>query len=360
MKKNRVFFVLIFLLLSFSTSAGDSIQSPVFFSVNYRGGQNKPHRTVVENLTYPYRSVDVKIGWQTRGNKAWHTAYRNPSFGIGFNQATFDTEILGNPSSLYFFTQFPQYHATWGQLDLEVDLGLSYGINPYDEETNPYNFSTGSSTNIFFGLYLEQSFNIGRHLDIFASGGFTHYSNGALDYPNLGLNTPSFKVGVRYQPKVVETFSTIPEYERDFTISTYVGGGTMFVFSKDTLTYNSGLVQPSLNYRIGYKHRVGIGYELSYNESYRMHWNPDVQHTPGKELWFHAIFASHEFLIERFTILTQLGFYIGKHPLGDKVYYERIGVGYYLTPWWRAVLNLKAHYIKAEYVELGFVFDINL
>ncbi|HKK81949.1 MAG TPA: hypothetical protein VJ909_06865, partial [Prolixibacteraceae bacterium] len=63
---------------------------------------------------------------------------------------------------------------------------------------------------------------------------------------------------------------------------------------------------------------------------------------------------------ERFTILTQLGLYLGKHPVGDKVYYERIGVGYYLTPWWRAVLNLKAHYIKAEYVELGFVFDVKL
>jgi hypothetical protein len=347
-------------LLSVSSFAGDSIKSPVFFSVNFRNGQNKPHRTVVENLTYPYRSVDVKLGWQTLGNKAWHTAYRNPSFGIGFNQATFDTEILGNPFSLYFFTQFPQYRAAWGQLDLEVDLGLSYGINPYDDETNPNNFSTGSSTNVFFGLYLEQSFNLGKHIDVFASGGFTHYSNGALDYPNLGLNMPSFKVGMRYQPKVGKVFSTIPEYDRNFTISTYVGGGTMFVFSKDTLTYNSGLVQPSINYRVGYKHCVGIGYELSYNESYRMHWDRNIQHTPGKELWFHAIFASHEFLIERFTILTQLGLYLGKHPVGDKFYYERVGVGYYLTPWWRAVLNLKAHYIKAEYVELGFVFDVNL
>jgi hypothetical protein len=360
MKTNRGFFVLIFLLLTFSTSAGDSIKSPVFFSVNYRGGQNKPHRTVVENLVYPYRSVDFKLGWQTLGNKAWHSAYRNPSFGVGFNYASFDTEIVGKPVAFYFFTQFPQYNATWGRLDLEVDCGLAYGINPYNADTNPYNFSTGSSTNVFFGFYLEQSFNIGKHVDVFAAGGFTHYSNGALDWPNLGLNIPSVKVGLRYQPNESKAYYTRPEFERKFSISTYVGGGTMFVFSKDTLTYNSGLVQPSLNYRIGYKHRVGIGYELSYNESYRIHWDPIIQNTPGRELWFHAIFASHEFLIERFTIHTQLGLYIGKHPVRDKVYYERIGIGYYITPWWRAVLNLKAHYIKAEYVELGFVFDVNL
>ncbi|MDA3879000.1 MAG: acyloxyacyl hydrolase, partial [Prolixibacteraceae bacterium] len=242
-------------------SAADSIKSPVFYSINYRGGQNKPHKPPIKNLVYPYRSVDLKVGWQTQGNKAWHTAYRNPSFGIGFNFASFETDIVGKPSTLYFFTQFPQYNAKWGRMDLEVDLGMSYGINPYNAETNPHNFSTGSTTNVFFGFYLEQSFNLGKHVDVFAAGGFTHYSNGALNYPNYGLNIPSVKVGLRYQPRYSEVYRTKPDFERNFTISTYLGGGTMFIFSKDTIAYNSVLIQPSLNYRVGYKHRVGIGYE---------------------------------------------------------------------------------------------------
>jgi len=356
MKKNKGFWLLVFTILSFSTFAGDSIKSPVFFSINYRAGKNKPHRPVIENLVYPYRSVDFKLGWQTQGNKAWHNSYRNPSFGVGFNYATFDTEFVGKPVALYFFTQFPQYNATWGRLDIEVDCGLSYGINPYDENTNPYNFSTGSSTNVFFGLYLEQSFNLGRHVDLFVSGGLTHYSNGALNYPNLGLNIPSTKIGLRYQPRVSQKYNTNPVFERNFILSTYVGGGTMFYFTNKKNTYNSRLVQLLLNYRAGFNHQAGIGYELSYNESF-LNKKKDAS---KNELWFNAVFASHEFLIGRFTILSQFGLYLGKSFPGATFYYERIGIGYYITPWWRAALNLKAHYIKAEYVELGFVFDVKL
>lgn len=355
-----LFLVATLLFIVHLLPASDSIKSPVFYSINYRYGQNKPHRPIVENLVYPYHSIDVKMGWQTQGNKAWHTAYRNPSFGIGFNYATFNTKTLGNPASLYFFTHFPQYNANWGRMDLNVDFGFSYGIHPYNKETNPGNFSTGSKTNAFFGLYLEQSFNIGRHYDVFLAGGFTHYSNGALNWPNLGLNIPSVKVGMRYQPKASKVYRTKPEFERKFTFSTYIGGGSMFTFSSDTITYRSVLIQPSLNYRVGYKHRVGIGYEFAYNEGYRIHWSQERQNASGKELQFHSVFASHEFLIERFTILTQLAIYLGNHPVDDKNYYERIGFAYYVTPWMRAALNLKAHYIKAEYVELGLIFDIGL
>ena len=157
---NKSFFIhistLIFILTIgiIDSFAQDEVKTPYFYSINYRTGNNKPHREVIKNLTYPYRGVDLKFGWQTIGKQPWQVAYRYPSFGVGINWNTFKTDIIGEPVAAYFFTNFPQITTKWARLDLEVDLGLSYGINPYDSITNPNNFATGTATNVFFGLFL--------------------------------------------------------------------------------------------------------------------------------------------------------------------------------------------------------------
>lgn len=336
-----------------------SERSPSFFSINYRSGENKPHREVIKNLTYPYRGVDVKLGWQSLGNKQWQQAFRYPSYGIGLNWNTFKTDILGEPFALYFFTSFPQLTTRYTRLDLEVNFGISYGINPYDEISNPNNFSTGSSTNAYFGLYLEQAVDLGQHTDLFVSAGFTHYSNGALGYPNLGLNIPSLKAGIRYQPvykEKIHPFSKA-EFTPQWELLTFVGGGTRKWKTESVNDYRQLVLSPAIYYRPAYKRRVGVGYELAFNESIRIVKGKEDYR--GQQLLTHAVFAAHEFIIERFTIATQFGIYLYNMP-SDKFYYERVGIAFHLTPWAKMVLNVKAHYFKAEYVETGLVFDLNI
>ena len=350
---------LLFILLFFGvkhTVAQNVHKTPYYFSLDYRTGENKPHREVIRNLTYPYRGIDLKFGWQTIGKQPWQVAYRYPKFGIGLNWATFKTDVIGTPYALYFFTNFPQISTKWADLDLNVELGLSHGIHPYDSISNPNNFSTGSNFNAYFGFYLEQLVHLGKHVDAFVSEGFTHYSNGALDYPNLGLNIPSLKFGVRYQPNYEEKRDKglKPEFERNWTLVTNVGGGAR-TWNAPTLDYRELLISPAIYYQPGYKRRVGLGLEMAYNESIRIVYGREDE--KGKELLTYAVFAAHEFLIKRFTIVTQFGIYLYNMP-SDKFYYERIGIGFYLTPSTRVVLNLKAHYFKAEYVETGLVFDL--
>lgn len=372
MKINPSFSLFIILLAVFCFSSkishSQNNEKPsIRFSVAYLSGQNKPHRVVIENLTFPYRGVELKASWQSLGKQPWQVAYRYPAYGVGFNWSTFKTDILGAPASLFFFTNFPQVTTSWAQLDLEVDVGMSYGINPYHPEKNPENFSTGSSFNAFVSFHLEQSFNLGKHLDIFTSQGITHYSNGAIGYPNLGLNIiPSLKFGMRYQPNYVEIIKLKEklEFDPNWQLNIYVGGGRKML-SNPNNTYHEVLISPAIYYRIGYKRRVGIAYDISYNEAITGVWTRRDE--TGKELILQAALVSHEFLINKFTILTQVGFYVHNLPF-DKVRYNRfdidctisrLGIGYYITPWSRAVLNLKAHYIKAEYVEVGLVFDLN-
>lgn len=354
---NIMFICLSLLLEVKKTSAQESIKTPYFISANYRTGENRPHREVIKNLTYPYRGFDLKIGWQSIGKQQWQQAYRYPSFGIGVNWNTFKTEILGEPIAAYFFTNFPQLTTKWARLDLEVDFGLSHGIHPYDSIQNPNNFSTGSTINAFFGLYLEQSFHINKYIDLFASEGLTHYSNGALGFPNLGLNIPSLKFGIRYCPTPTEKRpkTSLPTINHRWQLNTQIAFGAK-TFKTPTPYYKELLIAPTLYYRTSYKRRIGIGFEGAYNEIFQGHYNS--RDYVGKQLLTAATFVSHEFIIERFTIVTQFGIYLHNKPL-ETFYYERIGMGFYITPAIRLTLSVKAHYIKAEYVETGLVFDLN-
>lgn len=357
--------LLLFFSISVSTSAQDTIRSPFFYSLNYRTGENKPHREVIKNLTYPYRGVDLKVGWQTVGKKDWQVAYRYPSLGVGLNWNTFKTDVLGKPIASYFFINFPQVATSWFRVDLEANLGVAYGIHPFNKYTNPNNMSTGSSFNAYIAFYLEQSFHVLPSLDVFVSEGLTHYSNGALGWPNLGLNIPSLKFGVRQyfgQTQFLNKGKKF-EFDRNFQIVTNLSGGirrfSPIEYSGDRIfTYHEALISPSLYYRVGYKRRLGVGFELAYNEAKQeaRWWDPPL---PKDELITSAIHCSHEFLVDKFTILTQFGVYLSESPT-DKWYYERIGFGYYICKNLRAVMNLKAHYIKAEYVEFGISYDLNL
>ena len=364
--KIRLLVVFLFLFLFCVTLfAQNRTTSPFFYSLNYRTGENKPHREVIKNLTYPYRGVDLKLGWQTIGNRDWQVAYRYPSLGVGLNWNTFKTDILGDPVAAYFFVNFPQVSTSWFRIDLEANLGLAYGIHPFNKYTNPNNMSTGSSFNAYIAFYLEQSFHVLPEFDVFVSEGLAHYSNGAMGWPNLGLNIPSLKFGVRQYLGQAEkrnkgkTF----DFDRNFQIVTNLCGGirrfSPIEYSGDRIyTYHEALLAPSLFYRIGYKRRLGVGFELAYNEAKQeaIWWEPALT---DKELITCAVNCSHEFLINRFTILTQFGVYLSESPT-DKWYYERIGFGYYVCNNLRALLNLKAHYIKAEYIEFGISYDLNL
>lgn len=360
--------LLFFIFFTCKIFAQTETTTPYFVQLSHVRGENKPHRPIIANLTYPYRGVEVKFGWQSIGKKPWQVAYRYPSYGLGLNYSTFKTEILGIPTSLFFFTSFPQINSKIININLDVNFGLSYGINPYDKINNPQNFSTGSTVNAFFGIYLEQSIHIDKKIDIVLSEGLTHYSNGAMGYPNLGLNVfPSIKIGFRnHQFETTKLNRSLnPLYKKNWQLSFYIGGGIKTLFAAKPL-YRELVLQPSIYYRTSYKRRIGLSYDIIYNEAITGIWTRSNE--SGGELITQAVLLSHEFLINRFTIITQIGMYVVNLPF-DKVAYSkydidsivsRLGIGFHLTPWMKIVLNLKSHYVKAEYIETGLVFNLNL
>ncbi len=124
--------------------------------------------------------------------------YRDAYSGVGIAYNKFNPQ-LGNPVSV-FLLQGARIASLSNRLSLnyEWNLGLTFGWNPYNEESNPDNHVIGSRVTAYIGLDLYLRYMLSRHIDINAGIGAAHYSNGNTQYPNLGLNTASLRIGAAY------------------------------------------------------------------------------------------------------------------------------------------------------------------
>lgn len=161
-------------------------------------------------------SAEVNLGWQTTGRKYWHEPMKFPQLGI---LAAFTS--LGNPDTLgneYSLVPNLTYRiASFGpcELSLLAGFGFAWFDKPYDRINNPDNKFIGSrlTNKTMLGVNLDT--RLGRSL--FLSGGFEylHYSNGHYQLPNVGINIPSFHLGLKY---------FVREYPESFISSDSAGG----------------------------------------------------------------------------------------------------------------------------------------
>ncbi len=71
-------------------------QGGVLKSNDFARGENK-EGIPIKNFS----ATDLRLGWQTRGSKAWHHAHKLPYYGIGIHSIVFSNEEeIGYPAAL--------------------------------------------------------------------------------------------------------------------------------------------------------------------------------------------------------------------------------------------------------------------
>lgn len=78
-------------------------QGIVLQSNDFVRGDNKEEIPIND-----FSATDFRIGWQTRGTKAWHHTHKLPYYGIGIHNIVFsNADEIGYPAALYFFFGAP-------------------------------------------------------------------------------------------------------------------------------------------------------------------------------------------------------------------------------------------------------------
>ena len=174
--------------------------SSFWAGAEYGKGVVLVHREKMRHLThFNPNKIEINIQKQTSGSKAWHKTYNLPKIAYSLLVVDYIEQRLGETYSANIQFIYPYIKKNNIQFNVMVGLGAGYNTHPFDREKNNQNNVLGSR--ITGNLYLKSNveFNISPILSSYLALGVTHFSNGAVKLPNLGINVPYVSVGFNYK-----------------------------------------------------------------------------------------------------------------------------------------------------------------
>ena len=345
----------------------------------HTGGHVTSRESVEDILSNGYTGLELRVGVQSSGRQQWQRLHKYPQYGIGF--ALFNVgskEVIGNPSGLFGFINLPIIRRPKFVLGTDISVGLSYDFNPYHVDDNPQNSVIGSKVNLWAGFFLTGQFQVSMRSDITAGLGFIHFSNGRTHTPNMGLNMLGLHIGYTYHYNPIKNFTKtidpdfqppirpeIVKYPKPIVthyweFSVFAAGGIVSterpIGEEQGPRYPTASLVLDVNRRMTNKLLLGIGTDVFYDGSIK----EDFGETPssGTDYMLLGWHFGPQFMIERFTLVGQVGFYYWKgNPDIRGNYYFRAGGKFDFTDNFFGQISLKTRNgFIADWIEWGIGF----
>ncbi len=315
----------------------------------------------------------LELSWEKapKGEKAWEAFAKYPRFGLMATFFDFGSPQVGIGLGVapHISKDFIRTRNDFFSLYGRFGMGLGYVSRPYHPVSNPHNNIVSSHLNAFVVFRLGMRFRLSPHLDLRPSFSFSHYSNGASQLPNYGINVTSAHLGLCWTPQPVQPEARIPapdslprdrklyghfETSLGFRESTTYGGAKFPVWQ----AMGGGAYFISRICRL----RVGLDYE--YNgavAAFLANVNPNIRPRAWESSRL-AAYTGFELVWGRVSMGGNFSFYLTENALLPWFMYVRILTRYYfctnpsenpkrLNPY--LFFNLKAHKIVAEYFSFG-------
>lgn len=317
-----------------------------------------------------YNAFNLKIGWQSQpGDNLYNQLYNYPIYGIGLYSSTFGLAHVGNPYALYGFVSIPiksREDKRWN-FNYRIALGLSGRFNPYDENRNPFNQLIGTSNNVFIDLGGQVNYRLSKRIQAGVGLAFHHFSNGALQMPNTGINLLPFTAAITYIPRgdlfEFKEEGTLPEIKRHELHLNYAFGFKQLDRDNPNKYFKSTL-GAYYSKHFGYKWRMGLGADVFYSGS-----GNDVLVTGEDQVGkFSSLFSTgltyyiDHVLTSRLYLSGNVGYYLHRNEFNQEhmPFYLRIGVRYRTYKRFYNGISIKAHGGRADFIEWTTGYSFNL
>ena len=267
--------------------------------------------------------------------------------------------MLGSANSLISFLNAPVYRSGKGgfQLDYQITAGLTYLTDVFHLYDNNLNIAIGSHVNLHFSTQLNYRWIITRHFEWTSGLSFSHFSNGRVELPNLGLNYISVFTGLKYTPgQSIPVYPPrdIPDYEKHFEHILVMSFG---VKQYDITDEDYYLVQ-SLFYDLGRRlkphMKISVGTDLFFDGSSRNHFeNNGIEDYGIPDMYCLGVHGGWHLSYRKLTMLVMAGYYLVKVIPTPSPVYSRLGLQYNCTEHILVNVSLKSHNAVADFVEWG-------
>ena len=341
---------------------------------------------IVKNYpSFPERSLswiyEFNLSKQTTGENSWHVNYGYPRIGLSvFCGSLGNTDILGNVTGLVPNMNLHLIKGKNWQTRMTLGCGFAYFQKPYDSVNNAENILIGSKITNYSFATLSFNRKINQRL-VFTSGiSAMHCSNGHYQVPNLGMNIIAVSMGLKYFPRKIPVFepepkSMKPENDLKLNFRTSLGvhefARTLGPVGGPKYSVYCGSV--FLSKRFGWISNVHAGFTGKYYTNFyefitENNFYEDKHHLKSTVITF---FLAHEFMIDRFSLLTQGGIDLHNPFFKDYDKLEnikmttfrfletyistRLGFQYYLLPINNRFNIYTGIYIKANFGQADFI-----
>jgi hypothetical protein len=162
---------------------------------------------------------------------------------------------------------------------------------------------------------------LSKRLQLINSFGATHYSNGAIEMPNLGVNLFSYRIGLqcKLNPEEREKITMeVPEVYGKSALTIVVGAGVKEKrpLGGEKFTVASGSVDYMKVFSL--KHKFGAGIDVFYDETLFELQNPDsTLNLTNQDIIRYGIHLSAEAQYKKLVLAVHIGTYLHANYTDD-------------------------------------------
>jgi hypothetical protein len=344
-----------------------------YWEIDYAKGSILEHSQLVTYLFKEHPSL-LSIGWfKTASNKSvWKERYNYPDWGFVLIHQDFHNKVLGTSTGLnYTTTHYLFNRNNKHQLNIQLGFGGGYNSNPLDLEKNLSNIVM--STHLLFTQHIKINYsypNLFEKIGINMGLSFSHFSNGAIKKPNLGLNTVFLNIGLNYHDKKenilyekTKNKEKIDKQPIHFSMNIGFGFHESFPNMGTKPIY---YLSTRLSKRVTYKTGILFGFDFFNSQSikelavYNSVNDIDNTNSKVKDHKQIGVFFGKETYFDKLSLDVKMGYYLYRPVLGKTPIYETISFKRYFTEQKKSAisLNLKTHYFEAEHITIGYHHQI--
>ena len=237
-----------------------------------------------------------------------------------------------------------------------VGIGIGWNFQHYDKVSNPDNEAIGSSVN----AHLQASINMNYWLtDRFLLGigtGFKHFSNGALQKPNAGINIIPVSLSLQYkirERQITDQIAELPKFRKQWGFSIYNSVGAKQIVQEEPVVFKN-LFGFNAGYSLDYKYRAVAGMDFTYTAGGAERVSGE-QSNFSKSVSYGPYIGWEWYLTDRIYIPIYIGAYLHRNIENEEesLFFQRIGIRYSFFPSKAmfAGIGLKVHLGSADFLD---------
>jgi Lipid A 3-O-deacylase (PagL) len=355
-------FLLTLCLINNVGHSQDSLKLKPAFSYGLSGhyGFIVPHSEDVARAgnSFP-RGMKASLSWHHTDQQTINRYGCFPRHSLSFAFYDFDNPLFGKAVSVAYSLE---PHLMWSdRLSFypRISIGSAILSNPFDPVDNPTNKSYSLPVSAYLAIGVGFHWQFSKQWATRLNADYNHVSNGAWREPNLGLNWPTFAIGVEYSPKGIDLKKMKREKEdlhhkalrMDLEIFGLVKDGIVNAIEK----YDPVIgINFAMSKQISRLHTWTAAAEFYQDQLLQRQLASNMISSDGLRA---GILVGHEFLLEKFIFSQQFGMYVAGQYDTD-LFYQRWGLQYYFLPRWRIGVNLRARKHLADFTDIRIAYVI--